>query len=80
LRDETIQRNASDEVKEQLKGSRWALVKTQKDLNERQRTDLESLYQASSELKICHQLKEQFHTIFEMFTEEPLLLRFRHTT
>ena len=64
-----IQRNACDEVKEQLKGSRWVLVKNQKDLNEKQRATLESLYQASPELKICHQLKEQFRTIFETATD-----------
>lgn len=60
-----IQRNASDKVKEQLKGSRWVLVKNQKDLNAKQRTNLENLYQASPDLKVCHQLKEQFRTIFE---------------
>lgn len=64
-----IQRNASDEVKEQLNGSRWVLVKNQKDLNEKQRTKLESLYQVSPELKACHQLKEQFRTIFETVTD-----------
>jgi len=64
-----IQRSASQEVKEQLKGSRWVLVKNQKDLNEKQRAKLESLYQASPELKICHQLKEQFRTIFETVTD-----------
>lgn len=64
-----IQRNASDEVKEQLKGSRWVLVKNQKDLNEKQRTKLESLYQVSPELKACHQLKEQFRMIFETVTD-----------
>jgi len=64
-----IQRHASNEVQEQLKGSRWVLVKNQKDLNEKQRTKLESLYQVSPELKICHQLKEQFRTIFETFTD-----------
>lgn len=64
-----IQRNASDEVKEQLKGSRWVLVKNQKDLNEKQRTKLESLYQASPDLKVCHQLKEQFRAIFETTTD-----------
>jgi transposase len=63
-----IQRNASDEVKEQLKGSRWVLVKNQKDLNEKQRAKLESVYQISPELKVCHQLKEQFRTIFETVT------------
>ena len=60
-----IQRHASAEIKEQLKGSRWVLVKNQKDLNEKQRIKLENLYQASPELKVCHQLKEQFRTIFE---------------
>jgi transposase len=64
-----IQRNASNEIKEQLKGSRWVLVKNQKDLNEKQRAKLEALYQVSSELKICHQLKEQFRTIFETITD-----------
>lgn len=64
-----IQRNAPDEVKQQLKGSRWVLVKNQKDLNEKQRAKLESLYQASPDLKVCHQLKEQFRTIFETITD-----------
>jgi transposase len=60
-----IQRNASNEVKEQLKGSRWVLVKNQENLNEKQRAKLENLYLASPELKACHQLKEQFRKIFE---------------
>jgi transposase len=64
-----IQRQASDEVKQQLKGSRWVLVKNQNDLNEKQRTKLETLYQASPELKVCHQLKEQFRSIFETVTD-----------
>ena len=64
-----IQRNATAEVKQQLKGSRWVLVKNQKDLTEKQRAKLESLYQASPELKVCHQLKEQFRTIFETITD-----------
>jgi transposase len=67
-----IQRNASDEVKEHLKGSRWVLVKNQKDLNEKQRTKLEKLYQASPELKVCQQLKEQFRTIFETVTDRAI--------
>jgi transposase len=64
-----IQRNASNEVKEQLKGSRWVLVKNQKDLNAKQRARLENVYKVSPELKACHQLKEQFHTIFETTTD-----------
>lgn len=64
-----IQRTASAEVKEQLKGSRWALVKNEKDLSEKQRTKLETVYQVSPELKACHQLKEQFRAIFETITD-----------
>lgn len=64
-----IQRTASDEVKEQLKGSRWALVKNEKDLNDKQRAKLKAVYQVSPELKACHQLKEQFRTIFESLTD-----------
>lgn len=64
-----IQRMASEEVKEQLKGSRWALVKNEKDLNDKQRAKLETVYQVSPELKVCHQLKEQFRTIFETITD-----------
>lgn len=60
-----IQREASLEVKEQLKGSRWVLVKNQENLNEKQCAKLESLYLVSPELKVCHQLKEQFRKIFE---------------
>jgi transposase len=64
-----IQRTASDEIKEQLKGSRWALVKNEKDLNDKQRAKLETVYQVSPELKVCHQLKEQFRAIFETITD-----------
>lgn len=65
-----IQRKvAQGAIKQQLKGSRWVLVKNQKDLNQKQRTKLESLYQVSPELKACHQLKEQFRTIFETITD-----------
>ena len=60
-----IQRKASPEVQEQLKGSRWVLVKNQENLNEKQCAKLESLYLVSPELKVCHQLKEQFRKIFE---------------
>lgn len=74
-----IQRTASNEVKEQLKGSRWVLVKNQKDLNEKQRAKLESLYQASPDLKVCHLLKEQFRTIFETTTDrEQARVALRH--
>lgn len=61
-----IQRQATPEVKEQLKGSRWVLVRNQSDLNPEQREKLDMLYAGSPELKRGHQLKEQFRAIFEL--------------
>jgi len=64
-----IQNNASAEVKAQLKGSRWVLVKNQKDLNNKERLKLEAIYQVSPELKTCHELKELFRLLFDTLSE-----------
>ena len=64
-----IQNHAPAEVKAQLKGSRWVLVKNQKDLDEKEHAKLEIIYQVSPELKICHQLKELFRLLFETLTD-----------
>jgi transposase len=63
-----IQNHAPTEVKEQLKGSRWVLVKNQKDLTEKERAKLETIYQVSPELKTCHELKELFRLLFDTLT------------
>jgi transposase len=63
-----IQNNAPAEVKEQLKGSRWVLVKNQKDLTEKERAKLGTIYQVSPELKTCHELKELFRLLFDTLT------------
>lgn len=55
-----IQSQAPEEVKAQLKGSRWVLVKNQKDLNEKECAKLQTIYRVSPELKTCHELKELF--------------------
>ena len=60
-----IQREAPDELKEGLKGSRWVLVKNQANLSEKEQAKLTQLYEISSELKQLHQLKEAFRDIFE---------------
>lgn len=60
-----IQRNASADVKEQLKGSRWVLVKNQTDLSDKESETLEHLYLLSPELRDLHILKEAFRDIFE---------------
>lgn len=64
-----IQNNAPAEVKAQLKGSRWVLVKNQKDLNAKERLKLEAIYQLSPELKTCHRLKELFRLLFDTLTD-----------
>ena len=64
-----IQNKAPVEVKAQLKGSRWVLVKNQQDLNEKERTKLETIYHVSPELKTCHELKELFRLLFDTLTD-----------
>lgn len=60
-----LQRNAPSELKEQLKGSRWLLVKNQDALSEQEQEKLEQLYAVSPELKQLHLLKEAFRNIFQ---------------
>jgi transposase len=64
-----IQNNSSAEVKAQLKGSRWVLVKNQTALNEKERAKPETIYRVSPELKICHELKELFRLLFDTLTD-----------
>ena len=60
-----IQRDASDETKQTLKGSRWVLLKNQANLSDDEMAKLELLYQTSPDLKQLHLLKEAFRDIFE---------------
>lgn len=60
-----IQRDAPDEIKECLKGSRWVLVKNQANLSDKEQAKLALLYETSPDLKQLHQLKEAFRDIFE---------------
>ena len=60
-----LQRNAPPEVKDQLKGSRWVLVKNQDALSDQEQDKLDQLYEASPELKQLHLLKEAFRDIFQ---------------
>jgi transposase len=61
----TIQRQADEPTKQQLKGCRWLLVKNQDNLSDTERSQLEQALSASPMLKQLHQLKEQFRAIFE---------------
>ena len=60
-----IQRHAPAEVKEQLKGSRWILVKNLDALSEKELERLEQLYDLSPALKQLHLFKEAFRDIFQ---------------
>lgn len=64
-----IQNNMPAEVKAQLKGSRWVLVKNQKDLNDTERLTLKAIYHVSPELKTCYELKELFRLLFDTLTD-----------
>jgi transposase len=60
-----IQRHAPAEVKEQLKGSRWILVKNLDSLSEKEHDRLKQLYALSPALKQLHLFKEAFRDIFQ---------------
>jgi transposase len=45
--------------------SKYAILKNKKDLNDKQKDKLAEVQNASSRLKIMHQLKEEFREIFE---------------
>lgn len=48
-----------------LNGSLWVLVKNQKDLTEKKCAKLDTIYQVSPELIICHELKKLFGLLFD---------------
>lgn len=60
-----IQRNAPTDVKDQLKGSRWILVKNRDSLSQKEHERLAQLYELSPELKQLHLFKEAFRDIFQ---------------
>ncbi len=60
-----IQRSASAEEKEKLKGIRWLLVKNEADLTEQEKATLEQACEAAPLLGQLHQFREGFREIFE---------------
>ncbi|MBD3203962.1 ISL3 family transposase [Candidatus Woesearchaeota archaeon] len=60
-----IQNLLDKEEKKVIKGSRWVLVKNMNDLNEKEKTKLDEIYNKCSLLKKYHQAKEKFRYIFE---------------
>ena len=66
-----LQRAATADEKQRLKGCRWLLVKNQGDLDEAERAKLAEMYTASPLLGRLHQLKEAFRTICETAPDRP---------
>lgn len=60
-----IQRDMSQEDRDELKGLRWVLVKNECNLNDEEKAKLKAMYTKCPELKTCHKLKEDFRRIFE---------------
>lgn len=61
----TLQREADPDTKQQLKGSRWLLVKNEEQLSEEEQALLAALYELSPDLAKLHRAKEAFRDIFE---------------
>ena len=59
------------EKKDELKGSRWVIVKNEEDLKPEEQAKLKKIYELCPELGQCHQLKEEFRKVFSTeFREE----------
>jgi transposase len=64
----TIQKHADEATQQQLKGCRWLLVKNNENLDAEERQTLSAMLEASPELKLCYDLKEDFR---KWFNESP---------
>ena len=65
----TIQRQADEATQAVLKGGRWLLVKNRENLTDEEQAQLAQMLAASSELKTCYELKEDFRTWFAQTTD-----------
>ena len=62
----TIQRQADEATQQVLKGCRWIVLKRRENLSHKERKRLPQLYDASPELQLCHDLKDEFRAIFDL--------------
>lgn len=72
----TTQRNANEDVKEILKGSRWLLVKNRQNLSLKEEGHLQDVLAISSEIREAYLLKEEFRNIFEKIKDVEQAKRF----
>jgi transposase len=59
-----IQKDADENTKEVLKGCRWLLVKNKETLKAEELLKLQTMLEASPELKACYEFKETFRNLF----------------
>ena len=72
----TLQRNADEQTRQALKGTRWLLVKNRADLTADEETRLYAALDASPTLRQAYLLKETFRTICEKITDREQAARF----
>lgn len=65
----TLQKQADEETKAVLKGSRWLLVKNAQTLTAEEQQTLQQVLAVSPELQHCYQLKEEFRQLLDETTE-----------
>jgi len=71
-----LQNYLPKEVASKLKGLRWVLLKAQEDLSDSEKEKLQAVYELSPMLRVLHQLKERFRSIFEHITDREQAERF----
>jgi transposase len=71
----SIQSKLSEEDRKELKGSRWIILKPEKNLTEEQRVSLETICQKYPQLKKLYELKEEFRNIYENKNLSPISAR-----
>ena len=61
-----VQRQADEATRTQLKGSRWLLLKNPQNLTEAEQERLETILQATPELRRAYDLKEDFRALYSL--------------
>jgi transposase len=71
-----LQKQADETTRQALKGSRWILLKTRRDLTPVEETKLQTVLAASPELRTMYLLKEEFRTICDKARDREQAARF----
>jgi transposase len=71
-----IQKDANDDIKAILKGSRWILVRNRSKLSTKEEKHLREILDLCPELRTLYLLKEEFRLIFEKVDNREKAIRF----